>query len=249
METLHFAGIAIFVVLAPFVVIALVFVGLITLTAALEKRLVWPYVPEGLAVPGSMPGLNAYAQVAGSAATEMGFVWIGAFGDGKGKLYKLRYNFFLSPERDIVALVGNGTMASVPSQSTWLYTLQEDGRAVATVDSQSAVETDLTGLTNSALAAGVGFYTLVMAHRRRTASCAARLFSPTDPLSELRAFRQSRTERLCMLGEASFLDASRAAWRYTAKGAARLAVRQYFMGLRRSFLPDKIRPAENSVRR
>jgi hypothetical protein len=65
----------------------------------------------------------------------------------------------------------------VPAQSTWLYTLLKDSRAVATVDSQSAVETDLTGLTSSALAAGVGFFALVAA----------------DPLGELRAFRQSRT--------------------------------------------------------
>ena len=240
---------ALYLVVLPIVGIALFFIVVITLTAAVEKRLVWPYVPEALAPLESLPPLNAYAHVAGSAATEMGFHWIGAFGDGKGKLYKLRYNFFLSPERDILALVGNGTMASVPTQSTWLYSLREDGRAVATVDSQSAVETDLTGLTNSALAAGVGFYALVMAHRRRTASCAVQPFSLTDPLGELRAFRQSRTERLCVLGEASFLDATRTGWRYTAKGAARLAVRQYFMGLRRSFLPDKIRPAESSARR
>ena len=191
-DALPFAAIAAFAILAPFAVIALVFVGLITLTAAAEKRLVWPYVPAAWAVPGSIPGLNAYAQVAGSAATEMGFVWTGAFGDGKGKLYKLRYNFLLSPERDVFALAGNGSTASVPAQSTWLYTLLKDSRAVATVDSQSAVETDLTGLTSSALAAGVGFFALVAAHRRRTASCAVRPFA-ADPLGELRAFRQSRT--------------------------------------------------------
>ena len=237
-------SIAVFLILLP-----ALFIGLITLTAALEKRLVWPYVPEALAAPESIPALNSYSHVAGSAATEMGFLWIGAFGDGKGKLYKLRYNFFLSPERDIVALVGNGSMASVPTQSTWLYTLLAEGRAIATVDSQSAVETDLSGLTNSALAPGVGFFALVAAQRRRTASCVVQPFSLSDPLSELWAFRQNRTERLCALGYASFLDTSRGAWRYTPKGALKLASRQYFMGLRRSFLPDKIRPAENSLRR
>ena len=228
--------------------VPLFFLALITLTAALEKRLVWPYVPEALALPESIPALNSYGNVAGSAATEMGFLWVGAFGDGKGKLYRIRYNFFLSPTGDILALVGNGTMASVPTQSTWLYTILADGRAVATVDSQNAMETDLSGQTNSALAAGVGFFALVSAQRRRTASCAVQPFSLSDPLSELRAFRQNRTERLCALGYASFLDASRGAWRYTPKGAFRLASRQYLAGLRRSFVPDRIRPAENAPR-
>lgn len=242
MEAVYFVGV--FLVLIP-----LLLIGLITLTAAKEKRLVWPYVPEALAAPESLPALNSYSHVAGSAATEMGFLWVGAFGDGKGKLYRIRYNFFLSPTGDILALVGNGAVASVPTQSTWLYTLLEDGRAVVTVDSQSAAETDLAGVTNSALAAGVGFFALVNAQRRRTAPCAVRPFSLSDPLTELRALRQNRTERLCALGYASFLDASQSGWRYTPKGAAMLAFRQYFAGLRRSVMPDRIRPAESSVRR
>ena len=231
------------IVLLVFLVgVPLFFLGLITVTAMLEKRLVWPYVPEAAAAPDSMPELDSYAHVAGSAATEAGFVWLGAFGDGKGKLYKVRYNFFLSPGGDVLAIVGNGTVASVPVRSTGMYSLLADGRSVATVDAAGSAETDLSGTTDCALAAGAGFYALLTAQRRRTASAGAavRVFG-ADPLLEYRAFRQGRQERVCALGYASFLDPAQAGWRYTPKGAFLMALRGYFAGLRRSLVPDRIR--------
>lgn len=227
----------------PVLIIAVLSLIMITLVSAIEKRLVWPYVPEKDAPPASLPVMNTYATVAASAATEAGFSWLGTFADGKGKLYHLRYDFFLSPTRDVLAIVGTGTMASVPMQTTWLSTLLADGKCLVTVDHQNGVETDLAGIAESALAEGLGFFALVNAHRARVAlaSGSVQPFSEADPLGNLKSYRQNRTERLCALGYASFLSADKNSWRYSIKGAFVLAFRQYFTGLRRAISPDKIR--------
>ncbi len=226
------------------VVIGLVSLVVITLISALEKRLVWPYVPEQELPPGRVPAANSYAMVAGSAAAEAGFVWMGTYGDGKGKVYHVRYEFFVSPTGDVLALIGTGTLASIPVQTTSLYTLLADGRCLTTTDNQSSVDMDLTGMTEGKLAAGIGFFALLQMHRARAASAPVKLFTAPNPLTELRAYRRDRTERLCGLGYASFLDADRSAWRYSVKGAFMLAFRQYFTGMRRAIVPDRIRTAE-----
>lgn len=232
-------------IILPFLAIATFFVVLITLVSAVEKRLVWPYVPESLASPENLPPMQSYTMVAGSAATEAGMIWIGTFADGKGKLYKLRYNFFASPTGDVLALVGEGTVASVRTRSTWLYTLLPGGRGLVTVDSQSAMETDLTGMSTSLLVPGVGFYALLRAHRARTAAAGVLVpFSSTDPLGDFKTSRAARVDRLCASGYASYLDPSKTGWRYSPKGAALLSSRQYFSGLRRSVWPDRVPTAK-----
>ena len=229
-----------------YVFLVMVIVSLIgiTLVSALEKRLVWPYVPVGAVPPECCPPPNTYAHEAAAVAAAARFTWLGTFADGKGKLYRLRYDFFRSPEGDVLALVGAGTMASVPVQTTWLYTLLADGRCLVTVDHQNGGETDLAGLAEEALIAGRGFMGQAAAHYARVeaASSPATQFADSDPLAVLRAYRQGRIERLVALGYAGFLDTERAAWRYSPKGAATLAFRQYFTALRRAVVPDKTRP-------
>lgn len=229
-----------------FIGIAVVSLVGITLTASLERRLAWPYVPVAEMPPDRLPPPNSYAGWASAAAAEAGFSWRGAFADGKGKLYRLRYDFFRSPDGDVLALVGAGTMASIPVQTTWLYSRLAGGRCLVTFDSQTGAETDLAGLTDGALVERLGFAGQLAAHRARVgaASQPCEPFDAADPLADLRIFRQARVERLALLGYASFLDAGKNgegknAWRYTPKGAGTLAVRQYFTGLRRAFVPDK----------
>jgi len=215
----------------------------ITLVSALEKRLVWPYIPASDIPPEGCPPPTPYALEAAAAATTAGFTWLGTFADGKGKLYRLRYDFFQSPEGDVLALVGTGTVASVPVQTTWLYTLFAGGRCLVTVDHQSGGETDLAGLAEESLIADRGFMGQVAAHQARiqAGSQTVMRFAEADPLAALRAYRQGRIERLVALGYAAFLDSEHKAWRYSPKGAATLAFRQYFTGLRRMVVPDTVR--------
>ena len=194
------------------------------------------------------PAPSPYADEMSSAAAAALFTWPGTFADGKGKLYRLRYDFFRSPTGDVLALVGTGTMASITMRTTWLYTLLADGRCLVTFDSPAGGQVDLTGITQESLVEHRGFNGLPAAHRARVADAGpVRPFSDTDPLRDLRAFRQGRTERLAALGYAAFLDGGRNVWRYSVKGALALAFRQYFKGLRRAYVPDKVRTADRSL--
>ena len=224
-----------------FVVIFLVSLVATTLTASLEKRLVWPYVPEADAPPDRLPPPNSYAMVAGSAATEAGFLYVGTFAGGKGKLYRMRYDFLLSPTGDTLVLIGTGTIASLTVRATRLFTLLTDGGYVITVDKPTEAEPDLAGLADTALAAEVGFFVLLTTHRARVAlkSSQVKTFSMINPLADLRTCLENRTQRMKTLGYASFLDSTNTWWRYTIEGALILAFRQSFSSLRRSFIPDK----------
>ncbi len=217
----------------------------ITLVAALEKRMLWPYVSPDSLAPEFFPPPNSYAHTVAAAAGEAGFTWMGAYAHGAGKLYKVRYDFYLAPERDVLAVVGTGTMASIAVQSTSLTTLLEEGRSLVTVDHQNVAETDLAGMAQDALVAGLGFAGQLAAHRKRLAAVAsaAILMDGPDPLAALRAFRQRRVDRLVTLGYAGYLDTDRAWWRYSPKGAALLAFRQYFKGLYRAATPTNPAPA------
>lgn len=212
----------------------------ITLISGLERRLVWPYVPAADVPPERCPPPTPYAQAASEAAAAAGFTWLGPFADGKGKLYRLRYDFYLSPEQNVVALVGTGAMASVPVQNIWLFTLLADGHCLVTVDQPTGSETDLAGLSEEALITGRGFAGQLAAHQVRLAATDRPIipFAGPDPLAAFRAYRQARITRLVALGYAGFLDPNREAWRYSPKGAATLAFRQYFKGLRRGIVAD-----------
>ncbi len=217
----------------------------ITLVAALEKRMLWPYVAPDTLAPEFFPLPNSYAHTIAAAAGEAGFTWLGAYAHGAGKLYKVRYDFYLAPERDVLALVGTGALASIAVQTTSLITLLEDGRSLVTVDHQNGIETDLAGLALDALVVGLGFAGQLAAHRTRLLSIAspAMLMDGPDPLAALLAFRQRRVDRMVALGYAGYLDTERAWWRYSPKGAAQLAFRQYFKGLYRAVTPTNPAPA------
>lgn len=227
-----------------FVIMALCLV-FITLVAALEKRMLWPYVSPDSVGPEFFPLPNSYASTVAAAAGEAGFTWLGAYAHGAGKLYKVRYDFYLAPERDVLAVVGAGTMASIAVQMTSLITLLDDGRSLVTVDHQNGIETDLAGLAQDALVVGLGFAGQLAAHRTRLAAVAsgAIFMDGPDPLAALRAFRQRRVDRLVALGYVGYLDADRAWWRYSPKGAIALAFRQYFKGLYRAMTPTNPAPA------
>jgi hypothetical protein len=217
------------------------FLVAITAAYAWEKRLVWPYVPEHEMPPGQVPPPNSYANAAASAAATAGFAHWGTFGDGKGKMYQLRYEFYRSPSGDVLALVGTGTLLSMPLQTTWLFSLLSDDRCLITFDHQNGAEVDLTGLSEEALIPDVPFEKLLKTHRGRlaAASCTPNLFGEVNPLVAFREYKQRRVDLLIARGYAAFIDSEKNAWRYSIKGAMVMSFRQLFSGLRRNVVSDK----------
>lgn len=261
-------------------VVVLVLAGLIIWPMALtipiglwEKRLVWPYVPLDPAAFGIravefdaanpyaatastmdevQPPLTPYAARAAEGALSMGFVPVGSFRDGKGAMYRIRYEFYLSPERAVLALVGGGAIAAIPLNGTWLFTLLADGRCLRTVDNQTCSEADLSGLTDEALIAGVEFEELVARHRGRLAASFTRTvpYDERDPLEDHREYSVRRADRLYERGLIRFLDFERNWWRYGMRGAVVWALRAHFRGLRRAVWPDAwLRPGAGKQRK
>lgn len=211
----------------------------------LEKRLVWPYVPMGSARrrrPGpdaertdsgttSDPDSSAesevqipitdYFRTINLTADRSGFKLLGAFRDGTSKLYRIRYNFWLSPDRVVLAQVGSGTLAGMPLSATWLYTRLRDGHCLLTLDDSKGRDTDLSGLTLQEVVANADFAELLARHRQRLSEAGqpAEPYSGDDALEQHRAFRSLRMDYLAEHGLARYLDPGRNAWKHTTRGA------------------------------
>ena len=194
-----------------------------------EKRLVWPYVPaDATTIPAT-----GYMAAATSAATSLGFVPCGVFRDGKGPLYRIRYELWLAAERDALLLVGGGRMAGIAIDGSWLFTRLSNGRCLATLDNEACSEYDLAGLIQEAVHPRVPLETLLQLHRRAVSAADAPGLPYTDALAEHRELLSRRIRHLVDKGYASFSGETGDWWRYSPKGALVATLASYWAGVRR----------------
>jgi hypothetical protein len=173
-----------------------------------EKRLVWPYVSEvgfeteaepDRSNPYAPPvtrdpmAVGPYASAVCQQAEQLGFRPIGHRFDGKGKLYKIRYDFWLAPDRIVLAMIG-GKLAGITLEATWLYTRLGNGHCVVTLDEPKGGDSDMSGMTEQFVLARADFAELLGRRRERIAAADSPVlpFSADDPLADLRAFRAAR---------------------------------------------------------
>jgi hypothetical protein len=195
-----------------------------------ERRLVWPYVPDDGKVPATR-----YTTAAAGAAQGLGFTPLGAFRDGKGRMYRIRYELWIAPGRDALLLVGGGSLAGIPVDGSWLFTRLGNGRCLATLDDEKGSEYDLAGLTQEAVHSGVPLAALLDAHRQRVASAEAPGLPYADAVADHREMLSRRIHSLVQRGYATFCGEAGEGWRYTANGALVVTFRSYGAGLRRAF--------------
>jgi len=193
-----------------------------------------PYSPPGSDDP--LPATE-YTEFTNRNALRSGFTPLGSFYHAKTKLYRVRYNAWLSPDRVVLAWVGGGTVASILLNATWLFTRLRDGRCLLTIDDPKAGDSDLSGLTDQAVVRNADFEELLAKHRQRVESATepAEPYSNNDPIGDHRAFLAFRTERLEERGLVRFLDAERTSWKYGVVGAIMVAVRTTLRQYRQSF--------------
>ena len=231
----------------------------LTVAAALwEKRIVWYFVPvneQQAAKPGAFDPANPYASSAvpqpsipppsvdaaqaNSAAQNLGFEFLGTFRDAKGASYKVRYDFWVSPERDVLVNVGCGTVFGIPVDARWLYTRLQDGRLVVSVTDQAASEYDFTGQRIEALVSAFSFQQLLQMHRQRV----AKQHSPPvpfgpDPLKDYQKYVTERIESLVRSGYASYRDIEQNAWSYSFLGALLFGPLAHAQAFRRQIVSD-----------
>jgi hypothetical protein len=236
------------------------------LLCILERRMVWPY--QSTVEPAEIgdiytvsndnpyaspmaivkiPHLNSYNKKAVEVAFEMaeanGFVLKEGFCDARGGLYHVRYNFFLSSERDILALVGYGKIAGIPLRGMHLMTFLTDNSCLSTIDNTVSSFWDFTGSINEFCLFNYDFQRLLSSHRKRLVASriSAIQFSEDNPLSELKLFRRQWFDLLERKGCIRYLEPQRNLLRFTVKGALILSVRGTFRQLRRLVWGDSLR--------
>lgn len=124
-----------------------------------------------------------------------------------------------SPQRDILALTGSGTIAKIGTSQTWLITRLRDGRFLVTTDFP---ESELSGLSVLSRMLNVRLRTLLRRHRRRMARRAAAVvaFDEASAYDAVAAYFTRRLERLIARRRARYVDDEmRTHWVYTRFGA------------------------------
>jgi hypothetical protein len=255
----------------PLAVIALVVLAFMAisflpgfLAALFEKRMVWPYqaasefvneqatARESATNPYAPPSkqdhvaITSYSNATCRRLESLGYSYQGVYYDRRRGLYKLRYDFWLSDDRLVLALVGGGALAGIPVSGTCLFTRLEDGHCLLTIDEPKSQDSDPSGLTLQKIVTHADLAELIAQHRERLtdSESSALSYSARTPLDDHRAFRTRRADVLIDAGLARYLDEERNGWRYTLKGAWTAVSSMYMRELKRQLKePGKDRVA------
>jgi len=206
---------------------------LLTIIFRLEKRMVWAY--GELQAEPHFGDSTGYGTRWVADAVQAGFVMMGWARDLKGPTYRASYAMLFSPERDVFAVIGVGTVAVFPLQGTWLHSPAMDGRSFYSTDSQSCVQIDLSRNWSNQLAPARTFSELLQKHREWLQSLGV-LPRPSTAGRELAEFRELRVQHFRSMERAGlirFTDPSATHFYYTFSGAARTAIWGYFLGMAR----------------
>jgi hypothetical protein len=239
------------------------------LAALFEKRMVWPYLAaaefnhaqpttrDSAANPYAPPSkqdpvaITSYANATCLKLEALEFGYQGVYYDRRRGIYKLRFDFWLSADRFILAMVGGGTLAGIPLAGTCLFTRLDDGRCLLTIDEPKSQDSDPSGLTIQKVVTHADLDELIAQHRGRlTESESPGLaYSARAALEEHRNFRTRRAHVLIDSGLARYVDEERNAWKYTLKGAWTATSGMYFRELKRQLKePGKDRVARQGER-
>lgn len=211
------------------------------LVAMWEKRLVWNYLPVDRNDPEAMRGLTDFAFVdrVGGELKDRKFEFVASSRDAKGERYRTLYDFYLSPDRQVLVIVGGGTIFGLRLAAMWVFSRIADGRCLLTVSDQNASELDPTGITEEVLAVTTGAHDILRRHRDRLALEKGEILTySNDPLNDQLEYRFRRFNALVARGHAKFLDEAETRWKYTFVGAVNFSVRGIFVGMRRTVWPD-----------
>jgi hypothetical protein len=115
--------------------------------------------------PYQSPGSAEYTETSNAAAARLGIAFHGLHVPVKGRIYQTRTALWVSPTRQILAVVGWGKSAAITEEKTILYTALDDGRFLVTSDKPTGAETP--GLYENLYVLGADFDSLVRRHEAR----------------------------------------------------------------------------------
>ncbi|MFZ0954134.1 MAG: hypothetical protein WAN17_17825 [Candidatus Sulfotelmatobacter sp.] len=206
---------------------------LLTVIFRFERRMAWPFGELQSEPPFADPTGYGTARVA--EAVENGFTLLGWARDLKGPKYCVSYAVLVSPERNIFAVVGAGSILQIRVAATQLYTPTSDGRCFYSTDHQAGVQIDLSHQWTNQLVPGATFPQLLQEHQDwiRMNQVVPRPLTCGREIAEFRTLRQEHYLAMERTGLIGFTDASANYFRFTFSGAARTATWSYFLGMAR----------------
>jgi hypothetical protein len=201
----------------PLVWIALIplALALVTVAAAMwERRPIQPYsIPE----PGAAYAPSPKHRKANEQVHELGYRHSTVCHDAKGKLYRVRYDFWLSPDDYTLALIGSGTVAGLNVFGVTFYSRTADGRTLSTTNERG--EQDISGVEDQHTWHDMSLPELHEKHRARLEEHVIVPFAAESPLADYFDIRRRKAAGLVSRGYANYTDDQHVAWRYSFKGA------------------------------
>ena len=222
-------------------VILYIFAGMVvfwsvflTVVFRIEKRMVWPYSDLQADAPYDDP--TGYGALRVAEATRHGFTLLGWARDVKGPIYRVSYGMLVSPERNVLAIVGVGAILRIPYSATWLFTPTVDRKCYYSTDQQSGVQIDISRHWTNQLVPGADFLELLQQHKDwvKANKVATSALTPGREFAEFRALRREHYSCMERTGLIDFIDPAADYFRFTLSGAARTATWGYFLGMARA---------------
>jgi hypothetical protein len=153
-----------------------------------------------------------------------GFLFDQLLVHAKTPMIQILATVWFSPQQDILALSGAGTVLKMPSWQTWLFTPLQDGRVLVTTDNND--EGDHSGMYVAKRIIGAKLPQLVSAHRARMDKFGAQAtkFRERSAADALFGIYRRRVDRMIERGIVRYIDAEHAHWRYNVWGGIRMCL-------------------------
>jgi hypothetical protein len=179
-----------------------------------ERRPIQPYyIPE----PGAAFTPSPKHQKANEQAHELDFQHSTVCHDAKGKIYRIRYDFWISADNKTLALIGSGTIARLKVFGVTFYSRAADGRTLSTTNERG--EQDISGVEEQHTWHAMPLPKLYEKHCQRLLQTAVDPFTNDSPLADYFDIRRRKAAALVERGYADYIDDRHLAWRYSFNGA------------------------------
>jgi hypothetical protein len=189
----------------------------LTIAAALwERRPIQPYyIPE----PGAAYAPSPKHQEAQEQIEELGYQHSTVCHDAKGKIYRVRYDFWIAPDGKTLALIGSGTVARMNVFGVTFYSRTAEGLTLSTTNERG--EQDISGVEDQQTWHAMPLPQLHAKHRQRLEPYVIEPYSAESPLLDYFDMRRRKAAALVARGYANYTDDQHVAWRYSFKGAVK----------------------------
>lgn len=197
----------------------------IVAVALWEKRPIQPFdVPN----PCEEYEPSSVAKQENKEAMEIGYLQGGVCHDVRGRLYLVRYDFWIAPDDSTIAVVVSGIVAALfQLNGVWLYSRTQDGRVLCTTNKTG--NEDISGVEDQTEWPGLQFKDLVKKHNQRLCEFVVKPFSSDAPLTHFFEINRFQAEALVERNYAYYIDDERKVCRYTLKGAVKFYIKIFWV--------------------